>query len=76
MELLNDVRWQCAGCSRFIAESAVGSEDYLDPGAYYGVSTRRWADCPRCGRTDDPRVVVIGQVRYPDSRGVFVKEKT
>jgi hypothetical protein len=53
------MRWQCARCGRFVAESAVHSVDRIDPGAYYGITSRMWADCPRCGEVDNPRPVAI-----------------
>lgn len=53
------IRWQCRRCGRFVAESAVHSEDRIDPGAYYGVSSRTWVDCPRCGKVDNPRIIVL-----------------
>lgn len=60
MDPICDGRWQCAGCGRFVAESAIHSEDRIDPGAYYGVSSHTWAECNRCGPVDDPRLSVVG----------------
>lgn len=58
-----DVRWQCARCGRFLSESAVRSEDRIDPGAYYGVTSHTWADCPHCRlKVDDPHLVVVGEL--------------
>lgn len=56
------IRWQCARCGQFAAESAVHSVDFIDPGAYYGVSSRTWVDCPRCGEVDNPRPVLVREV--------------
>lgn len=61
-EPILDVRWQCVRCGRFVAESAVDSEDRIDPGAYYGVTSRMWANCARCGVVDDPRLVEVGEL--------------
>jgi hypothetical protein len=47
--VFTDWRWRCPHCARFLASTAIKSEDYRDDGAYYGVSTRISADCPRCG---------------------------
>jgi hypothetical protein len=47
--------WQCAGCGRFVPGSAIHSEDRIDPGAYYGITSVLRADCPRCGEVDNPR---------------------
>ena len=55
-------RWSCDK-GHFIAEAAVSSEDYLDPGAYYGVSSRVFADCKVCGQVEEPRLVQIGTTR-------------
>jgi len=55
-----DARWQCT-CGRFLAETAIHSEDAVDPGAYYGVSSRIWADCPRCGEVESPRLVTVAE---------------
>lgn len=46
----------------FLAEASVQSEDYRDDGAYYGVSSRTWATCKKCGRVDEPHLVEIGTV--------------
>lgn len=55
-----DVRWQCVECGRFISNDKVRSEDYLDNGAYYGVSTRTEYDCKKCGLIkDEPRLIVF-----------------
>lgn len=62
VEYVCNVRWQCP-CGRFLPESAVHSEDRIDPSAYYGVTSRTWADCKRCGVVEKPRLVEIG--RYP-----------
>lgn len=52
-------RWACSR-GHFIAEAAVSSEDFLDPGAYYGVSSRVFGDCKVCGRVDEPHLIQIG----------------
>ena len=58
--MVNNVRWQCR-CGRFLAESAVQSEDRRDDSAYYGFTSRIWATCARCGEVEDPQLVVVGQ---------------
>lgn len=50
---------RCPSCGRFLAESSIHSEDYADPDAWYGVSSRTWADCAKCGR---------GEPRYEPGR--------
>lgn len=78
----NDVRWLCYQCGRFIAASAIHEEDYLDNGAYYGVSTRTDYSCSRCGHLQgEPRLavvavreveissVVLGVKRYQEGHG-------
>lgn len=55
-----DVRWQCPR-GHFIAHEAVQSEDRIDPGAYYGVSSTTWATCKVCGRVEEPRIVEVGR---------------
>ena len=47
--------WRCPCCGRFLPESSIQSEDYADPDAWYGVSSRIWADCVKCGRVEEPR---------------------
>lgn len=47
-----DVRWFCPHCGRWIADDAIESEDRIDPGAYYGITTRMWTACSRCGVVD------------------------
>ena len=55
-----DVRWQDAR-GHFLPNDAIQSEDIIDPGAYYGVSSRIWATCSVCGReVEDPRCIVVG----------------
>lgn len=44
-----DGRWSCGKCGRFVADRTVVSEDRIDPGSYYGVSTSTTAECGRCG---------------------------
>lgn len=56
-----DVRWQCPNCGRFVAQERIGEVDHVDPGAYYGISTEMWVDCPRCGRVEWPRLVPVGE---------------
>lgn len=64
-----DLRWQCPSCSRFILRSAIREEDFPDPGAYFGVGTRTWIDCPRCGTLErEPRLVKVGEVAIQESR--------
>lgn len=52
-------RWAC-NKGHFIAERAITSEDHLDPGSYYGVSSTITGDCKICGLVDDPHLVQIG----------------
>ena len=59
-----DCRWQCPR-GHFLAEANVNSETFVDPGAYYGVSSTIWADCSVCGVVESPRLVEIG--RHPIS---------
>jgi hypothetical protein len=54
-----DVRWQ-DGRGHFLPSDAIQSEDRIDPGAYYGVSSRIWATCKVCGVVEDPRCIVVG----------------
>lgn len=57
-----DLRWQCS-CGRFISESAIKEEDYFDPGSYYGVGTRTWYDCSRCGTVErEPWLSEVGTI--------------
>jgi len=49
------VRWQCSKCARFLPDSAV---------KITGMG-HIWADCPRCGRTDNPRCVDVGTREGP-----------
>ena len=51
-----ETRWQCQ-CGRFLADSAIHSEDRYDPSAYYGITTDTWGDCSRCGCVDEPRLI-------------------
>ena len=61
-ETMPVIRWQC-DCGRFIAESAITSQECIDPSGYYGVTCDSWYDCSRCGRRDTlPRLVMIGEV--------------
>lgn len=62
VEYVCNVRWQCH-CGRFLPESAIHDEDKRDDSAYYGVTSRIWADCKRCGVVEWPKLVEIG--RYP-----------
>lgn len=62
-----DVRWQCSGCGRFLPEAAVSSEDRIDPGAYYGISSTTWGNCRRCGVVEDPRLVDVREVASVDA---------
>lgn len=59
-----ETRWSCPKCGRFLPESAIQSETYVDPSQYFGIGDRVWADCARCGRVDDPRC--IPTVRHTD----------
>jgi len=56
---VNELRWQCSGCGRFVAQAAIQERTYLDPGAYYGIGDEVWVDCERCGRAE-PTLVVVG----------------
>lgn len=47
-----DWRWSCPKCGRFIAESAIRSEDHRDDSTYYGISTEYAAKCAKCGDVD------------------------
>lgn len=58
-----DVRWQCHH-GHFLADDSVQEETTIDPGEYYGISTRIWATCTRCGHVDNPRLVEVGQRPY------------
>jgi hypothetical protein len=61
--LLPVLRWAC-DCGRFVAESSIVCHDYIDPGAYYGVSAACSFTCSRCGRVEHmPRLVEIGEQR-------------
>ena len=46
---------RCPKCGRWVKWGAIESEDYLDPGAYYGVSSHEWTNCPQCGRVEGAR---------------------
>ena len=61
-------RWQCPTCGRFIADSAVESEDHLDPGEYFGVGSRTWGECSKCGRVDEPRCTPTVEHRETERR--------
>jgi hypothetical protein len=52
----SDYRWTCPR-GHWIPAASVVSEDYLDNGAYYGVSTHTTGTCKRCGPVDEPRYV-------------------
>lgn len=54
-----ETRWTCPTCGRFIPEASVQSEDYMDAGAYYGVSSRTWGTCAVHGEVDEPNIVQI-----------------
>lgn len=62
-------RWSCHK-GHFIAADSVTSEDRIDPGAYYGVSSTIQANCKVCGLIDNPHIVEIGtqQVEIPEPR--------
>ena len=61
----NDVRWQCPKCARFVAQSTVDSENVYDPiDSYYGFFSRTFADCKKCGRVEDPRLVPVKTYVY------------
>ena len=64
----HDVRWQCPTCGRFIADSAVESEDYFDPSEYFGIGCRTWGECSKCGRVDEPRCIPTVEHRARESR--------
>lgn len=52
------IRWACT-CGRWIPEASVVSEDYRDPGAYFGVSTTTTGTCSRCGVINEPRLITF-----------------
>lgn len=54
-----ETRWQCARCRRFISDRNIREEDYRDPGAYYGVSTRTEYDCGQCGTVKGEPALVV-----------------
>ncbi|MFZ2174910.1 MAG: hypothetical protein WAW17_12945 [Rhodococcus sp. (in: high G+C Gram-positive bacteria)] len=61
----DETRWQCAGCRRFVKDSAVGGEDIWDPiDSYYGFRSYIWADCKVCGRVDDPICLPVKSHTY------------
>ena len=47
-----DSRARCPKCGCFVAWSSLSGEDYIDPGAYYGIGSTEWTDCPRCGQVE------------------------
>lgn len=51
-ETWEEWRFRCRSCGRLLANGSVTVEDYLDPGNYYGVGQREWADCGKCGRIE------------------------
>lgn len=64
-----ELRWQCPGCSRFIPRSAIREDNYIDPSAYFGIETRTWVDCPRCGTLEqEPHLVKVGETAIRESR--------
>ncbi len=62
-----DVRWQCPQCGRFLAPDTIGEQDHVDPGAYYGIRTEIWADCPKCGRVENPRLKPVGTLNIQEA---------
>lgn len=53
----------CPQCGKFLPFASVRCEDYWDPGAYYGVSTRYTATCNRCGEVEPiERVTAVSRV--------------
>ena len=59
MNAVNDVRWQCRGCGRFISEDNIQNSVEADPSAYYGIAECSWFDCPACGDGQDVLCVVV-----------------
>ena len=57
-----DVRWQCRGCGRFVAQDAINEMTRIDPTAYYGVAEEMWIDCAACGSRQDVLCVAIKEV--------------
>ncbi len=65
-----DVRAQCPKCGRFVSWDAIESEDYFDPGAYYGVGSNEWTNCKKCGRIDGVSVATtrVGPIPEGEAR--------
>lgn len=55
-------RWSCDK-GHFIAEISITSEDFIDPGAYYGVSSITTGNCKVCGLVNEPHLVQVGTTR-------------
>lgn len=62
-----DVRACCPKCGRFVPWEALGGKDFIDPGAYYGIGTEEWTDCPKCGRVEGVSTVITRVVPLDDS---------
>jgi len=63
------LRWQCPKCGRFIKEAAIREENYRDFTAYYGVGTRTFVDCGRCGTLEmHPRLTEVGSYEIWENR--------
>lgn len=75
MNATSTYRWMCHQ-GHFLAESALHSEDHLDNGAYYGVSTRVTATCKACGVIDNPRLVAINTREVKATRYTTIKTCT
>lgn len=54
------VRWTCT-CGRWIPDASVVSEDYIDPGSYWGVSSKTTGTCSRCGVVNEPRLITFAK---------------
>ena len=64
----HDVRWQCPTCGRFIADSAVESEDYVDPSEYFGIVFLMCWVFFKCGGVEEPRCIPTVEHRAWESR--------
>ena len=57
----DEKHWQCLGCGLFVDETRVVTDRF---GA--------WCDCPRCGRTGNPRLI-LGQRAKTPGRSAYCK---